>query len=1545
MARGSVRALVVLAACLLWLIPASAAQAVSETQDFTGVGCQNWIVPSPVSSVQIEAVGMAGEAAPFFFGGSGGNADGVSATMAVAGGQTLVVCNDYDGGSAGSYAGNGGGGSSVAGVGANNSTTALVEAGGGGGGGSNPGGLNPEFLTGDGGAAGAEQGADGGGTEAPGAKGVTTGGKGGNNYLDQPGDGGTGQVSAGNGVGYSGAGALLKMPSPGGWGGSETASVTELGGGGGGGGFEAGGGGSTWWETNIAQGVRGGTGGGGGGTDYCQDSGPVSGCNIQQGAGTVYATGTEAGQAHVSLTYNLPAPTITVTTPAEGASYALGQVVDSSFTCSDYPGGPGFGGGGHCWDQNAKPSGSPIDTSTPGVHTYEVVADTTDGRTAAVEVHYQVDPPQSPTITTPANGATYVYGQDVTSSFSCADGAGAPGIATTNGCVDQNGNPSGSPIDTETVGTNTYSVTATSKDGATTTSTVTYTVEGATSVEINVPSIAGGSYGQWQLIDTNFACSGGGIVSCVDGNGNPSGTPLETSTLGPHTFTIVMTLSDGQVERSSYSYTVVAGPVPWGQLGPYTYGQTPVTLPGTTSSGATVSYSLAPIQGDGGCKLTNNADGSATLSIVYAAPCALDATDAGNGATYQRTISVSPAILHVDAEPLSVQYGEPLYDVFGVFRGSYSVRASDLVNGETAAEAAPGNEEEWCKLSGTTPTDAGTYADDIVCNPENYETGRYRLVEGNSADLTITKAPIHVDANNVSTPYGESPSPTYTLRASDFVDGDTAATSDITGGPLCYQQESDINAGTYPGVAHCLPYSLAAPNYTFVQGSNANFTITKVELPIDANAATTTYGTAPSLSYTLNPGYFRYEDTASSIGLTGSPDCTNSAGSENAGIYSGAISCAPGSLSSTNYTITQGTSADLTIKQATVHVDADPVTTVVGTAPTLGATLRASDFQYDDTASSSDITGSADCTDSAGSASVGVFSGAISCAPGSLSSPNYAFAQGTSADLRIVQVGLKTESSAVGASDLVDEVGYTASTALSAQSDTISVTAPAGVGLPSDVGDVSVYDATNGSGAVAPAAVSQRQSPNGAETDVITLPFGVAALDQLYIDFDGVSNVGPIGSGEWTLSTSQDPAVLTVGSQTLGSSSLSEFSAAASSSAARAKGVTYTVSFTTSSPLRSVDWQGTSVPPGDASQINVVLPAGATLPGGCATAQLTDRTTPSDSRSLRCVSVSGNTVTYALTGGTVAAGDAVSIAVTGVSNPATSVAGATVSASTTSDPGGASGAITGEAPPAPVINAVNPHEGPVAGGTAVVIRGNHLTGTTRVSFGGVEATDVEDVSSTEVRAVSPAHAAGTVAVAVATAGGESPNRRGDRFSYTVSPIVTSIEPDEGTTAGGTTVTIKGANLGGVAVVEFGGREGTHVHVISSTEVTVVSPAHAAGTVDIVVGSSGRKSATTRAARFRYLPPPMVTEVNPGRGPAAGGTVVTIRGTRLTGATRVRFGKAKGSDVKAISATEVKVKSPAHGAGTINVVVVTGGGKSGTGPADHFAYLGAPLSAR
>jgi hypothetical protein len=76
-------------------------------------------------------------------------------------------------------------------------------------------------------------------------------------------------------------------------------------------------------------------------------------------------------------------------------------------------------------------------------------------------------------ITTPAVGASYVQNTTAASSFTCSEGAGGPGIST---CADQAGRQSGAGLDTSTVGSHVLTVIAASKDGQTTSKSVTYTV-------------------------------------------------------------------------------------------------------------------------------------------------------------------------------------------------------------------------------------------------------------------------------------------------------------------------------------------------------------------------------------------------------------------------------------------------------------------------------------------------------------------------------------------------------------------------------------------------------------------------------------------------------------------------------------------------------------------------------------------------------------------------------------------------------------------------------------------------------------------------------------------------------------------------------------------------------------------------------------------------------------------------------------------------------------------------------------------------------------
>ena len=77
---------------------------------------------------------------------------------------------------------------------------------------------------------------------------------------------------------------------------------------------------------------------------------------------------------------------------------------------------------------------------------------------------------------------------------------------------------------------------------------------------------------------------------------------------------------------------------------------------------------------------------------------------------------------------------------------------------------------------------------------------------------------------------------------------------------------------------------------------------------------------------------------------------------------------------------------------------------------------------------------------------------------------------------------------------------------------------------------------------------------------------------------------------------------------------------------------------------------------------------------------------------------------------------------------------------------------------------------------------------------GSEATSVTVVSATEMTAKTGAHAAGKVEAVVTK--GEVSSSSGVDYTYFTPPTVTSISPKEGTTAGGTTVKIKGTGFPG-----------------------------------------------------------------------------------------------------------------------------------------------------
>jgi hypothetical protein len=361
---------------------------------YTSVGEASFTVPAGVTSLDVIAIGARGadgEAGDGFSGtpGTGGRGARVTATLDVTPGQTLYIevgepgavgpgpCNggERDGGPGGAngggaggrgrcfgYGGGGGGGASdvrtapasSGGLTGLPGDPRLVVAGGGGGGGSTL--VNPAGDGGDAGGGGAGTGAGAGGDCGPSAA-----------------NGGVGGTGAGGGAGGAvctdvppGEPGTAGQPGDGGTGGDGFAANTG-GGGGGGGGYFGGGGGAVGGDFGIAS-------GGGAGSSF----GP---------AGASFATAGVGVAASVTLSFEVPPPTVAIAAPVDGQSFTFAAAATTAFTCTESSTGPGIAS---CLDGDGRPSGAALDTWIPGAHTLVVTATSSDGRTATRSVGYTV---------------------------------------------------------------------------------------------------------------------------------------------------------------------------------------------------------------------------------------------------------------------------------------------------------------------------------------------------------------------------------------------------------------------------------------------------------------------------------------------------------------------------------------------------------------------------------------------------------------------------------------------------------------------------------------------------------------------------------------------------------------------------------------------------------------------------------------------------------------------------------------------------------------------------------------------------------------------------------------------------------------------------------------------------------------------------------------------------------------------------------------------------------------------------------------------------
>jgi Tol biopolymer transport system component/fibronectin type 3 domain-containing protein len=283
------------------------------------------------------------------------------------------------------------------------------------------------------------------------------------------------------------------------------------------------------------------------------DGAPVDTSTLGSKTFTVTAEDELGTVSSRSVTYSVvdgTAPTISITSPADGATFGVGQVVSAEYDCADEAGGSGLAG---C--SGSVADGAPIDTTTPGAKLFTVHALDNAGNSASKTVTYTVADQQAPsiTITTPAEGASYGRGQVVVADYSCTDASSA--VTSCVGTV-----ADGAAVDTASLGGKTFTVTARDAAGNESTKTVSYTVRDVTAPTITITTpVDGATYKRGASYSALYTCSdeagGSGISTCIDSQMAGNG-PIDTATLGTKTFTVHAFDNAGNASSKTVTYHV-----------------------------------------------------------------------------------------------------------------------------------------------------------------------------------------------------------------------------------------------------------------------------------------------------------------------------------------------------------------------------------------------------------------------------------------------------------------------------------------------------------------------------------------------------------------------------------------------------------------------------------------------------------------------------------------------------------------------------------------------------------------------------------------------------------------------------------------------------------------------------------------------------------------------------------------------------------------------------------------------------------------------------
>ncbi len=270
---------------------------------------------------------------------------------------------------------------------------------------------------------------------------------------------------------------------------------------------------------------------------------------------------------------------------------------------------------------------------------------------------------------------------------------------------------------------------------------------------------------------------------------------------------------------------------------------------------------------------------------------------------------------------------------------------------------------------------------------------------------------------------------------------------------------------------------------------------------------------------------------------------------------------------------------------------------------------------------------------------------------------------------------------------------------------------------------------------------------------------------------------------------------------------------------------------------------------------------------------------------------------------------------------------------------------------APVITSISPSYASEAGGTAVTINGSgfDILDVYFVDFGPAsentsQVSDYLSIAPTQMVVVAPGApiAAATtqpvaVDVSVTSGGGASAVTT---YHFAGIPTVTHLSTHAGSQPDPGSLTITGKGLIDANLVEFLGQApfppiastSSLITDQSNTSLKVQVPQFFDVATDVLVCSETGCSTPNPAVdtyTFAYPGRPVVNSSSPSKGPAHGGTIVTINGSNDANVTKVLFGSTQatllGEPIATASGPITVAAPPGKAGGTVNVTIFTVGG--------------------